>query len=262
MRKYSAEACCISKFNYSLHTHCFIGVHQSFNYFVRYVYDMEISIFLKEHYHNKKSHLKKNSWNDLISINLFKENVKNNSATLPAFIKMLPDNFPKRLHRWDHRYKMATFVTITFAIKQFAKKNQHVHSLNIIIVIKSYHFFSFFIKEELKWQRYTRETQFMYRVHWSVRHEDRDHLVGNIKWGISDVAGNSNPCPVSGKFHLNFCLQEKPILISFEHAFKSIAINEIYKYRSFLMVINATTSFPILNLSVSLFLTRLFLPWN
>lgn len=206
--------------------------------------------------------MKKNSWNDLISINLFKENVKNNSATLPAFIKMLPDNFPKKLHRWDHRYKMATFVTITFAIKQFAKKNQHVHSLNIIIVIKSYHFFSFFIKEELKWQRYTRETQFMYRVHWSVRHEDRDHLVGNIKWGISGVAGKSNPCPVSGKFHLNFCLQEKPILISFEHAFKSIAINEIYKYRSFLMVINATTSFPILNLSESLFLTRLFLPWN
>lgn len=106
----------------------------------------------------------------------------------------------------------------------------------------------------------------MYRVHWSVRHEDRDHLVGNIKWiiikWINDVPDKSNPCPVSGKFHLNFCLQEKPILISFEHAFKSIAINEIYKYRSFLMVTNATTSFSILNLSESLFLTRLFLPWN
>ena len=54
-------------------------VHQSFNYFVRYVYDMEISIFLKEHYHNKKkSHLKKSSLNDLISIksNYLKKTLK------------------------------------------------------------------------------------------------------------------------------------------------------------------------------------------
>ena len=58
MRKYSTEACCISKFDNFLFTHCFIGIYQSFccDMFMIWKYHY---FFLREQYHNKKVTRKK-----------------------------------------------------------------------------------------------------------------------------------------------------------------------------------------------------------